>query len=136
MASALATASLLWPAFQPLPSDSLPASNYPMFARPRGRVTSLPFVLLRENDQVERRLTAREIGATSEPMQAAMSIRQAIDSDAPGELCDEIAAGLPDIGTVEVVTGVFDAVAWFEGDTTPIERTVHASCRSEHEADR
>src|SRR5690606_34546689 len=102
-----------------------------MFARPRARVSSFPYAVLRDDTGDERRLTTREVGATDQPMQAAMSIRQAIDTGTAPELCLEIAAALVEAGTVEVVTARYDAVSWFEGDTRPVDRAVHAECRSE-----
>lgn len=127
----VAVGALLWPAVDPSPSDDLPLSNYPMFARPRARVSAFPFAVLRDGTGDERRLSAREIGATDQPMQAAMTIRQAIDTGTAPELCAEIAAALTQAGTVEVVTAAYDAVTWFEGRTAPVQRTVHAACRSD-----
>jgi hypothetical protein len=128
--STIALGVLLWPAFDPAPVDSLPVSSYPMFARPKPRVSRFPLVVLRDESGDERRLDAHEIGGTDEPMQAAMTVSQAIRTDTAPELCNEIAAGVGEHGTIEIVTAAYDAVAWFEGAHEPVDRRVHASCRT------
>jgi hypothetical protein len=125
---AIALGVLSWPAFDPTPVDSLPVSSYPMFARPKPRVSRYPLVVLRDMSGDERRLDAHEIGGTDEPMQAAMTVSQAIRTGTSPELCAEIAAGLAERGTVEIVTAAYDAIAWFEGIRDPVDRRVHASC--------
>ena len=126
--SAIALGVLLWPALDPTPVDSLPVSSYPMFARPKQRVSRYPLVVLRDESGDERRLDAREIGGTDEPMQAAMTVSQAIRTDTAPDLCNEIAAGLGERGTIEIVTAAYDAIAWFEGSRDPVDRRIHASC--------
>lgn len=131
MASTLTVALVAWPAVAPRPADGMPVSNYAMFARPRGRVGSFPAAVLRDVTGAERRLGVREISGTSEPMQAAMTIGQAIRAGTADVLCAEIANVLADVGEVEILTVTYDAVSWFEGDRTPIARDVHATCVSE-----
>lgn len=126
--AAAATAVLAWPAVDPSPSDGLPVSNYPMFARDRARVSSFPLVELVAPDGSVRRLSVREISGTDQPMQAAMTITQAIGTGTAGEFCAELAATLATPGRVEVVTARYDAIAWFEGDREPLSRDVHAAC--------
>jgi hypothetical protein len=126
--SAVALGALLWPALDPTPVDSLPISSYPMFARPKRRVSRYPLVVLRDESGRERRLDAQEIGGTDEPMQAAMTVSQAIRTGTAPELCAEIAGALAERGTVEIVTAGYDAIAWFEGRRDPVDRRVHASC--------
>ena len=131
--SAIVLGALAWPAVDPTPDDSLPISSYPMFARRMGRVSRYPLVVVRDESGDARRLDAQAIGGTDEPMQAAMTVSQAIRTDAAAELCAEIAAGLTRLGTIgpgtiEIVTAAYDSVAWFEGDRDLVDRRVHASC--------
>jgi hypothetical protein len=129
--SAIALGALAWPAVDPTPVDSLPISSYPMFARPRERVSRYPLVVLRDEAGDARRLDAHAIGGTDEPMQAAMTVSQAIRTDTAAALCAEIAAGVAGPGTIEIVTAAYDSVAWFEGHHDPLDRRVHASCSIE-----
>ncbi|HWL45499.1 MAG TPA: hypothetical protein VNQ73_21340 [Ilumatobacter sp.] len=129
-AGAAAIAVLAWPAVDPSSTDSLPVSNYPMFARPRPSVNRFPVVVLHDADHGERRLDPREISGTDQPMQAAMTVSQAVREGTAAELCAEIAAALAEPGTIEVVTATYDAIAWFDGDERPIEREVHAACEA------
>lgn len=129
--SVVAVALVAWPAVAPEPADGFPVSNYPMFARPRDRVSSFPFVVLRDPSGDTRLLDVGEISGTDQPMQAAMTISQAIRTGTADELCREIAAQLPELGELEIVTAAYDAVAWFEGVREPVRREVHATCPSE-----
>jgi hypothetical protein len=130
-ASVVALGVLLWPALDPAATDSLPVSSYPMFARPKARVSSFPLAVMRDESGREQRLGARAIGGTDQPMQAAMTINQAVREGTADQLCAEIAAGLAEPGTIEIVTAVYDAVGWYEGNREPIDHHVHARCSSE-----
>lgn len=127
-ASALVLLALSWPAVAPDELDSLPFSNYPMFAHPRSRVTPLDIVVVVDPDGVEHRLDLRAVGGTDQPMQAAMTVRQAIRNGEADELCREVAASVDRPGTVQVVRVRHDAPAWFAGEREPIERVVFAEC--------
>lgn len=126
--SVLALAALAWPAVDPSPADSLPVSNYPMFARLRPAQGRFPVVLLGDQKQPGRRLNPREISGTDQPMQAAMTVGQAVRQGAADELCAEIAEHLSELGSVWIVTDTYDAIAWFDGVEEPIRREVHATC--------
>lgn len=117
-----------WPAVSPTEIDGVPLSDYTMFARPRSHVTRLHTVVQVDDDGTEHRLDARAIGGTDQPMQAVMTVRQAIRDGRADRLCREIAATLAPTGAVEIVTLELDAVAWFAGDRTPDQRVVHARC--------
>ena len=110
----LALAALAWPAVDPTPGDSLPVSNYPMFARPRPAESRFPVVLLGESEASSRRLDPRQISGTDQPMQAAMTVGQAVRNGSADELCAEIAAALDELGSVWIVTDTYDAIAWFD----------------------
>ncbi len=124
-------AALAWPAVHTSEVDSLPFSNYPMFAHERERVSRFHAAVLIEPDGTERRLDPHEVAGTDQPVQAAMTVRQAIGNGDTDVLCEEIAAGIDAAGTIEVLSVRYDSVAWFRGDQEPVERTVHARCPSE-----
>ena len=64
--------------------------------------------------------------------QAASVVTTAIVDGRADELCTEIAGRVgwraADAAAVEVVTERYDAVRWFDGERTPVERVVHARC--------
>jgi hypothetical protein len=126
--SVLLLVVMSWPAFSPSEIDSLPLSNYPMFAHPRARVSSFDVAVLIDRAGVERRLDPSEVGGTDQPVQAAMTLRQAIVAERADVLCAEIAAGLETDGTVRLVSERYDTVAWFRGKRDAIDRKVHVEC--------
>lgn len=129
--NAAVLAVLAWPAVAPDELDSLPLSNYPMFAHERERVSAFHVVFWVDDDGSRHRLDLRAVGGTDQPVQAAMTVAQAVRAGEADELCAEIASrvvGVGAVGTVEVVTVGYDAPGWFGGARAPIARTVHASC--------
>jgi hypothetical protein len=130
-ASVLGLLALSWPAIAPDELDSLPLSNYPMFAHPRDRVTPLDIVVVVDPAGVEHRLDLRLVGGTDQPMQAMMTVRQAVRNGEADELCREVAAAADLSGTVQVIRVHHDAPAWFAGFRDPVERLVFAECDSE-----
>lgn len=130
LACAALLAAMAWPAVDPDAGDSLPFSNYPMFARQRPDVTRIDTATRVDAAGSRHALNAMQIGGTDEPVQAFRTVQQAIRTHHTPELCAEIAEGLEAGGTVEIVSEEYDAVAWFDGDREPIERHVHASCRA------
>jgi hypothetical protein len=119
---------LLWPAVAPNEIDSLPVSNYPMFAHPRPQVTRFYLAVLIDPDGVEHRLDPSAVGGTDQPMQAAMTLQRSISAHTADVLCDEVAGGLDEVGTVQIVSVLYDSVEWFRGNHDPVERDVHAEC--------
>lgn len=120
-----------WPAVAPDELDSLPFSNYPMFAHPRDRVTPMDIVVVVDPTGVEHRLDLHLVGGTDQPVQAMMTVRQAIRNGEADELCREVAARADRSGTVQVVRVHHDAPAWFAGSRDPLERVVVAECDAE-----
>ena len=120
--------ALAWPAIAPGELDSLPLSSYPMFAHERAAVSSFHVAVNVDEDGVEHRLDPHQVGGTDQPMQAVMTVRQAIADGSADELCEAIAARANRRGSVEIATVRLDAVAWFAGEKEPIERIVHATC--------
>jgi hypothetical protein len=131
VASLVLLLALGWPAVAPDEVDSLPLSNYPMFAHPRDAVSWFHVVVRVDAEGAEHRLDLRAVGGTDQPVQAAETVRQAIRRGEADELCAEIADQLHEAGTVQVLTVAHDAPGWFRGRRDPVERRVHAECRVE-----
>jgi hypothetical protein len=119
---------LAWPAVAPDELDSLPLSNYPMFAHPRDAVSRFHVAVRIDEDGIEHRLDLRVVGGTDQPVQAAETVRQAIRRGETAQLCDEIARRVRSPGTVQVLTVAYDAPNWFRGRRDPIDRRLHAEC--------
>jgi hypothetical protein len=117
-----------------LDRDSFPLSTYPMFSSRRTSTEVVDTAVARTaDDSTTWRLDPERIAATDEVIIAAVTVSEAVRDGSADELCREIAGRVQDNGpdgaaVVEVVTERFDAVTWFEGDRTPIERIVHARC--------
>jgi hypothetical protein len=114
-----------------LDRDSFPLSTFPMFAADIDRTQSVDTAVAVGADGGVIRLTPAEIGGTAVVNQAASVVTTAIVGSRAAELCATIAgrlAGESAPVTVEVVTERYDAVRWFDGDRTPVERVVHARC--------
>ncbi|MFN3215399.1 MAG: hypothetical protein ACE367_02770 [Acidimicrobiales bacterium] len=130
MIAVLATAlvvALVWPA--PAGRDSFPLSNYPMFAAARPTETTFRSAVGVDAAGAFVRLSPHTISGTDQVIQAAATVRRAIETDTTDELCAEIAERISDRAVaVEVVTERYDTIAWFDGRTEPIERRVHARC--------
>ena len=126
--SAVLLMGLAWPAVAPGEHDGLPLSNYPMFAHRRSAVSQFHVAVNIDVDGVEHRLDPHQIGGTDQPMQAVMTVRQAIVDGGADELCAAIAERADHPGTVEIATVSLDSVGWFAGTKHPLERNVHASC--------
>lgn len=127
-ASAVLLASLAWPAIAPGELDSLPWSNYPMFAHERDRVTGFYVAIRVDPDGAEHRLDLRAVGGTDQPVQAAMTVAQAVRTGQADQLCSEVAERVEQPGAVEILSVRYDAPGWFDGRREPISRTVHARC--------
>lgn len=82
-------AAMMWPAISPNEIDSLPLSNYPMFARERPRESRIDTAVAVRADSTRVRLRAADVGGTDQPVQAFRTVQQAIRTDAVDELCAE-----------------------------------------------
>ena len=119
------------PAIAPDELDSLPLSNYPMFAHPRDAVSWFHVVVRLDEAGVEQALDLRLVGGTDQPVQAAETVRQAVRRGEAEHLCLEIAHRLEPHTTVRVLTVAYDAPDWFRGRREPVEHRVHAECTNE-----
>ena len=116
--------------------DSYPVSNLPMFASPRTRTESVitAVAVAGEGDQRRLwRLGPRRLAGTDEVIAAGATVRRAVAGGTADVLCADIAARVIDQGpreaeAIEVITERYDAVAWFQGDRTRLERVVHHRC--------
>ncbi len=114
-----------------LDRDSFPLSTFPMFAADIDRTQSVDTAVAVAADGTTIRLTPEDIAGTTVVNQAASVVTTAIVGGRADELCTDIArrlAGGPGPVAVEVVTERYDAVRWFDGDRTPVDRVVHARC--------
>jgi hypothetical protein len=115
-----------------LDRDSFPLSTFPMFAADIDRTQSVDTAVAVAADGAVTRLTPAEIGGTTVVNQAASVVTTAIVGGRADDLCTAIAGRLAGDRTglvaVEVVTERYDAVRWFDGDRTPVDRVVHARC--------
>jgi hypothetical protein len=105
--SAVLVVAVAWPGvagFLGHDSDGFPVSTYPMFSRDPGRVVEVPTVIAVEADGTSRRLSPDLIAGTDQVIQAAVTVRQAIDAGpaATATLCEEVAAEL-DAGVMVAV---------------------------------
>lgn len=131
MASAMLLLALAWPAIAPGELDSLPLSNYPMFAHERERVTHFYAVVRVDEHGEEHRLGLRVVGGTDQPVQAAMTVQQAVSRGEADDFCAEVAERIDAPGMIQVLSLRYDAPGWFRGRQEPVRRTVHAECDSE-----
>ncbi|MGH9228089.1 MAG: hypothetical protein ACRD07_05035 [Acidimicrobiales bacterium] len=113
--------------------DGFPLSTYPMFAHDPGRVAVLPTaVVITPSGDVER-LSPETIAGTDQVIQAATTVRRAIDRGGAASvaLCRDIAARVEGAGTVAVVVEEHDAIAWSAGEREPRRRRTVADCEAE-----
>jgi hypothetical protein len=116
-----------------LDRDSFPISTYPMFSTRRSTAETVDTAVAVDADGTVRRLGPQRIGGTDEIILATATVSGAINAGTVDQLCLEIAGRVagngPDTAvSVEVVTERLDALRWYRGDHTPIDRVVHAMC--------
>jgi hypothetical protein len=112
--------------------DSFPLSSYPMFSTARGREAVFATAVGLDADGERRFLSPGLLATTDEPVQAAVTVAQAVEAgeEAIESLCAAVSGRSTgrDLVEIEVVTETYDAVAWFDGDRRPRARVVHARC--------
>ena len=110
--------------------DSYPLSTYPMFSSNRTTREPIDTAVLVSDDGEQSMLSPRIIAGTDEPIIATVTVSNAIANGTVDQLCADIALRLGPgaIGSIEIITVVYDALDWFDGRRDPIERSVHASC--------
>ncbi len=119
-----------------LDRDSFPLSTYPMFSSRRSSTESVDTAVTVADDGTTVRLSPTVIAGTDEVILATATVTDAIRSGTADLLCTDIArrvverqaAPTDQVVAVEVVTERFDAVRWYDGDRSPLERRVHARC--------
>ncbi len=127
--------ALLYPLTWSAPRDSFPLSSYPMFARAQtSPVMSLEYFVIERRGE-GRVYVAPEYVANAEVLQARAVIARAARGgrSARQRLCEQVAARLAEAGvrvggTLRMVRGKHDAVAYLTGrDTSGKEQTL-AEC--------
>jgi hypothetical protein len=112
--------------------DSFPLSTYPMFSYPRTTTESVDTAVARDAAGRVVRLSPQLIADDNEVILAGATVSTAIATGHAATLCDEIATRVSGhvsgAVAVDVVTERYDAIRWFAGDRTPIERAVQATC--------
>lgn len=115
-------------------SDSFPFSTYPMFSGLKDSMVSIDHVVGVAGDG-SRTVLPPESVANDEVLQALAIIRRAVRQgpDATEKLCQQAALWAYEsrwekIETVEVLTDRFDALAYFDGDKSPMSSVLHARC--------
>lgn len=134
--SALLLAAVLAPLAWPPGRDSFPLSPYPMFARPRPRVATIPHVVARMADGRALVVPPEHLG-TDEVMQAFVTVQRAVARGpaAALRLCRRVAASVATdpafagLRAVEVRTDAFDVLAYFTTSRRPLRGRTHARCR-------
>lgn len=124
-----------WPAWRHPPVDSYPLSNYPMFSHRREQPWLHRMVAV-DRSRNERPLPPRLV-ANAETLQAAASIRRAVDggADAMATLCREVAARVavdPDFesaSSLELQAVRYDPVDYFLRGKFPIDSQTLMRCR-------
>lgn len=126
----------VYPALRDPPKDGFPLSTYPMFSHgrksPRARIRHVVAI----DAQGKEVMVPPKMVANDEVMQAVMTVARAVKQKRAPQLCGRVAAQIHERGEldgivpvrVEVRTDVYDAVAYFEGDTRPRRSKVHATC--------
>lgn len=101
-----------------------------MFSSRRTTTESVDTAVFVDGTGHVQRLTPFVIAGTDEVILAAQSVSNAISDGTTTELCADIVARYTPktAGNVEVVTEIFDALNWYHGDKSPLERTTHATC--------
>ncbi len=111
--------------------DSFPLSTYPMFSTARPQETTVSSAAGYDAAGERLTLSPAVVGGTREVIQAAGTVAQAIGSGSADELCREVLANAPaEVVAIEIVTETYDVIAYFDGDETPRQQTVHARCGS------
>jgi hypothetical protein len=116
-----------------LDRDSYPLSTYPMFSARRTTSESVDTAVALDASGAVERLGPERIAGTDEIILATATVGGAINAGTTDALCTEIAGRVASSGpasavTIEVVTERYDAILWYRGDRTPIDKTVHSTC--------
>jgi hypothetical protein len=130
----VAVALVLSPALRSSPRDGFPLSNYPMFATDVGSTAVVDTAVGLRVDGSQVTLSPVLVTGTDEVILAASTVSNAVAGgpDRTSRLCAEIAGRVaghrPEVVQVRIATERLDAVAWFDGETTPDDVEVRATC--------
>jgi hypothetical protein len=114
--------------------DGFPLATYPMYARARADVVSLPTATGVTAADGRQRLSLDVIGRSDDPLIVAALLRDGLagNDEQRQDLCRQIAdraaaAGL-NIEQVELATETHDVVERVSGRQSLVERQIHATC--------
>jgi hypothetical protein len=130
----VAVVAVLSPALRPSSRDGFPLSDYPMFATDVGSTAVVDTAMGLTADGTAVTLSPQLVTGTGEVILAASTVSNAVAGgpDRTSRLCAEIAGRVagdrPDVVQVRIATETLDAVGWFEGQTTPTDLEVRATC--------
>lgn len=134
LATALVVAALVAPAIAD--RDGFPLATYPMYARARAAVVSVPTAngITTSGDQV--RLSPQIIGDSDDPLIVTALVRDIVTAGSPeiDSFCVQVAertvaAGVA-VERIELVTETHDVVEHTSDRASLVSRQVHASCES------
>ncbi len=118
-----------------LDRDGFPLSTYPMYSRARGDAVTFATAQAVDDAGAVTTLTLAVIGDSDDPLIVAGELRDAIRDGRAQQRCEEIAQraaaweGLPpNTASIDVVTERHDVVAQVQGESSVLDRTVHATC--------
>ena len=128
-----AAVAMLLPPLRDPPRDSFPLSTYPMFSWVVEPVRWVDLAVGLDVAGADVTLDPDAIGGTDEVIVAGSTVRQAVRNGRSDELCREIAERVADDGpssvtAIEIRSDQIDARRWYDGDRTPLDRAVRASC--------
>jgi len=112
-------------------SDDFPLSTYPMYATARADDVDFVTAWGRDANGDRLELGLEVIGSSDDPLVVAGELRASISAGTASARCREIAGRIssePAIISIEVTTERHDVVAHTLGESSLLERIVHASC--------
>jgi hypothetical protein len=130
----VAVVLVLSPALRSPARDGFPLSNYPMFATDVGSTAVVDTAVGLQADGRLVTLSPMLVTGTDEVILAASTVSNAVagGADRASRLCAEIAGRVaghrPEVVQVRIATETLDAVGWFDGQMTPSDVEVRATC--------
>lgn len=121
--------------FRDEPQDSFPLSWYPMFSKPRA-AERWEYYLVGLDAEGNRSPIHYRYAGRGGMNQVRRQIRRQMRGGGAEELCREVAGrvaesgrtSLRDVVTVQAVRGKYRLDDYFQGNKTPVEERIYASC--------
>jgi hypothetical protein len=116
------------------PRDDFPLSYFPMFSEDRADAQRVTYVV-GSDGRGNQYLIPYQYAGRGGMNQVRRQINKLVDQGAAPRLCQTVAGrlagaggGLPEIQTIEVITGTYRLSEYFTGRQAPIAESVHARC--------